>query len=167
MKHFFQTTSEEKMKAKRKKKLNEYETISTCNQIFGKFSDKITFNFRINSKNKNVLLKINPKDEDTRYNLAFAQRQLKKQQDQQKKNDKNKDKNKDQKDKEDKKDKGGEKDKKDQKDKDGKDKQEQPQMSKEQAEQMLNALKNREKKMQASRVKKGEPGQRKKIEKDW
>ncbi len=110
-------------------------------------------------------LKINPKDEDTRYNLAFAQRQLKKQQDKQKKNDKNKDK--DQKDKEDKKDKGGEKDKKDQKDKDGKGKQEQPQMSKEQAEQMLNALKNREKKMQASRVKKGEPGQRKKIEKDW
>ena len=37
-------------------------------------------------------LKLNPKDEDTRYNLAYAQRELKKQQDQQKKEDKKDDK---------------------------------------------------------------------------
>lgn len=110
-------------------------------------------------------LKLNSKDEDTRYNLAFAQRQLKKQQDQQKKNDKNKDK--DQKDKENKKDE--KKDKGDPKDNKEKDKQQQPQpqMSKEQAEQMLNALKNSERKMQAAQIKKGDPAERKKIEKDW
>lgn len=110
-------------------------------------------------------LKINPKDEDSRYNLAFAQRQLKKQQDQQKKNDKNKDKDKKDEDKkDDKKDKG---DPKDNKNKGDKEKQQQPQMSKEQAEQMLNALKNHEKKMQSSRVKKGDPAEKRKIDKDW
>ena len=110
-------------------------------------------------------LKLNPKDEDTRYNLAYAQRELKKQQDQQKKDDKKDDKkeNKD----EQKNDK--EKDKQDIKNPNDKDKQEapQPQMSKEQAEKMLNALKNDEKKIQALRKKKGEPGQKVKVEKDW
>lgn len=110
-------------------------------------------------------LKLNPKDEDTRYNLAFAQRQLKKQQDQQKKDDKKKDDKKDGDKKEDK----GEKDKEKINNKNDKEKQEaaQPKMSKEQAEQMLNALKNDEKKMQSLRKKKGEPGQKKKVEKDW
>lgn len=114
-------------------------------------------------------LKLNPKDEDTRYNLAYAQAQLKKQQQEQKNKDdkKNKDK-KDQNKKDDKKDQG-EKDKQDINNQNDKDKQEaqQPQMSKEQAEQMLNALKNSEKKMQALRKKKGEPGQKVKVEKDW
>ena len=108
-------------------------------------------------------LKLNPKDEDTRYNLAYAQRELKKQQDQQKKNDKDKkeDKKEEQKDKK-------EKDKEDIKNPNNKDQQApQPQMSKEQAEKMLNALKNDEKKMQALRKKKGEPGQKVKVEKDW
>jgi tetratricopeptide (TPR) repeat protein len=110
-------------------------------------------------------LKLNPKDEDTRYNLAYAQRELKKQQDQQKKNDKDK---KDGNKPEDKKDKA-EKDKKNINNPNDKDKQEaqQPQMSKEQAEKMLNALKNDEKKMQSLRKKKGEPGQKVKVEKDW
>jgi hypothetical protein len=114
-------------------------------------------------------LKLNPKDEDTRYNLAYAQRELKKQQDQQKKNDKDKKDDKKDGDKpEDKKDKG-EKDKKDINNPNDKDKQEaqQPQMSKEQAEKMLNALKNDEKKMQSLRKKKGDPGQKVKVEKDW
>ena len=106
-------------------------------------------------------LKLNPKDEDTRYNLAYAQRELKKQQDKQKKDDKKEDK-KDKKD--DKKDKGDPKDKKDQGEKD---KQQQPQMSKEQAEQMLKALQNHEKKMQSAKVKKGDPAEKRKIEKDW
>lgn len=103
-------------------------------------------------------LKLNSKDEDTRYNLAYAQRELKKQQDQQKKNDKDK--------KDDKKDGDKPKDKKNQGEKDKKE-EPQPQMSKEQAEKMLNALKNDEKKMQALRKKKGEPGQKIKVEKDW
>ncbi|HEV7232425.1 MAG TPA: tetratricopeptide repeat protein [Bacteroidia bacterium] len=68
-------------------------------------------------------LTLNPADDDTRYNLAYAQQMLKQQQNQDKKNNKdqkNKDKDKDKKD-QDKKDKN--KDKKDQdKDKDKKDK---------------------------------------------
>lgn len=114
-------------------------------------------------------LKLNPKDEDTRYNLAYAQKQLQKQ----KQNQKNKDDKKDQEKKdgqkpEDKKDKGQE-DKEKINNQNDKEKQEasQPQMSKEQAEQMLNALKNSEKKMQSLRKKKGEPGQKVKVEKDW
>ena len=67
-------------------------------------------------------LRNNPKDDETRYNLALAQKLLK---EQQKKNDKNKDKNKDKKDdKKDKKDKDKkdkDKDKKDDKNKDKKD----------------------------------------------
>lgn len=109
-------------------------------------------------------LRLNPKDEETRYNLAYAQRQLKKQQQQQNKNQDKKDK------KEDKKEENKqEKDKENINNQNDKDKQEaqQPQMSKEQAEQMLNALKNAEKKMQAERMKKGDPAQRKRIEKDW
>jgi Ca-activated chloride channel family protein len=105
-------------------------------------------------------LKLNPKDEDTRYNLAYAQKLLA----EQKKNQKDKDKDK----KDDKKDGDKPEDKKDKGEKD-KDKQEaqQPQMSKEQAEKMLNALKNDEKKMQSLRKKKGDPGPKVKVEKDW
>ena len=40
-------------------------------------------------------------------------------------------------------------------------------MSKEQAEKMLNALKNSEKKMQSLRKKKGDPSEKIKVEKDW
>jgi hypothetical protein len=40
-------------------------------------------------------------------------------------------------------------------------------MSKEQAEKMLNALKNDEKKMQSLRKKKGYPANKVKVEKDW
>lgn len=110
-------------------------------------------------------LRLNPKDEDTRYNLAFAQRELAKQQkDKKDKDDKeNKDKDKNEKKEQNK------KDKEDINNQNDKDKQEaqQPQMSKEQAEKMLNALKNDEKKKQAERKIKGEPGQRVKVEKDW
>ncbi len=110
-------------------------------------------------------LKLNPKDEDTRYNLAYAQKKLAEQQKNQNKNDKNKDK-KDDKKKDDKKD---DKDKEKANNQNDKDKQEaqQPQMSKEQAEKMLNALKNNEKNMQGLRKKKGDPSQKIKIEKDW
>ncbi len=132
-------------------------------------------------------LKLNPNASDTRYNLAYAQEKLKKQQqDQQKKNDKNQDKknqdkNKDQnkdkdKDKQDKKDQDKQKqdqnqkdnqDKKDQ-DKDKQDQRPQPQpskMSQKQAEQLLNALNNEEKKVQ-DKMKKGQ-GAKVKMEKDW
>lgn len=105
-------------------------------------------------------LRLKPNDEDTRYNLAYAQKQLQKQQQQQKKDDK---KNQEQNKNQDKK----EQDKKDQNKGEQEKQQQQQQMSKEQAEQMLKALQNNEKKIQALRKKKGDPANRVKIEKDW
>ncbi len=106
-------------------------------------------------------LKINPKDEDTRYNLAYALTQLKQQQQNQNKNDNKKDNKQDQKQKQ--------KDKEDVNNKNNKEENKgaQPQMNKEQAEQILNALKNAERKIQAARKKKDENGQVVKPEKDW
>lgn len=110
-------------------------------------------------------LKLNPKDEDTRYNLAYAQKKLAEQQKNQNKNDDKKDQDKKDQEKKDQE----KKEKEDINNKNDKDKQEaqQPQMSKEQAEKMLNALKNDEKKMQSLRKKKGDPANRVKVEKDW
>ncbi len=104
-------------------------------------------------------LKFNPKDEDTRYNLAYAKKKI---EEQKKKNDKDKDKkNKDKKDKD--------QQKKGDKEKDGEKKQEQKnQMSKEEAKRMLEALKNAEQKLQLQRKQKGDKDSEKKnIDKDW
>lgn len=122
----------------------------------------------------------NPKDEQTRYNLAYAQAKLKKQQDQNKNDknknkDKNKDKDKDKKDK-DKKDKDKkDKDKKDQDKKDtnkdqNKNQQPQdqkPQVSKEDAQRMLEALNNNEKQTQDKLKNKKLKGAPVKILKNW
>ena len=116
-------------------------------------------------------LRNNPTDLETKYNLQYAMNMKKKQQEQQKKNqDKNKDKNKDQ----DKKDQDKQDQKKDQnKDKQNKDQnkqQQQPQnkISKQDAEQMLQALENNEKKIQ-DKVKKIQAmkAESRKVEKDW
>ncbi|MGE0560503.1 MAG: tetratricopeptide repeat protein [Flavobacteriales bacterium] len=126
-------------------------------------------------------LKINPADNETRYNLAYAKKMLQQQQeqenkdkdkqddkkDQDKKDEQNKDKDKDKNDE--KKDQEN-KDKSDEK-KDGeKDEEQQPQpnqLSKQQAQQMLDALNNQEKKVQAKLKKKKENAQKLNIEKDW
>jgi Ca-activated chloride channel family protein len=80
-------------------------------------------------------LKFNPKDENTRYKLAYAKK---------KKNQKNKD------------------------NKDNKDKKEEPKMSKEEAQRMLEALKNAEQKLQELHKKKGDKKtESKNIDKDW
>jgi tetratricopeptide (TPR) repeat protein len=124
-------------------------------------------------------LRINPNDEDTRYNLAYALQKLKKQQQEQQKKDQDKDKDKDKnKDKNKNKDQDKDKDKdknkdqdkdqnKDQKKNNGQDQPEQQQMTKEQAEQLLNALNNDEKKVQEKLKKKNAKAQRVKVEKDW
>ena len=115
-------------------------------------------------------LKNNPNDNDTKYNLAYAQAMYKKEQ-QQKQQDKDKDKDKKDQDKkddqkkddkkdQDKKDKG--QDKKDQQSKEDKDKKDQQEkkeggqnkMSKEQAERILQALNNQEKDLQKKNMKK-------------
>ena len=96
-------------------------------------------------------LKYNPKDEDTRYNLAYALKNMPK----------------------DKKNGGGTKQKQQNKKEDSKndkDKKPQPQqnkMSKEQADQLLKALMNSEKKLQDKRKQKQEDGANQNIEKDW
>jgi Ca-activated chloride channel homolog len=131
----------------------------------------------------------NSKDEETRYNLAMAQKLLKDQQDKDNKDNKDKkddnkdDKNKDQKDKE-----GGDKDKKDEKDKDqdkGKDKEDEKgdpkkdkedpqnqkprpnQLSPEQMKQLLEAMNNEKNKTQKKLNAQKARGQKIKNEKDW
>ena len=122
----------------------------------------------------------NPKDDETRYNLAYAQEKLKQQQQQQNK-DKNKDKNKKDQDKKDQDKKDQNKDQnKDNKDQQNKDKQDQdkkdqkdgqqPQpdkLSKEDAERMLEALKNEEKNTQDKLKNKKAKGVKGRIVKDW
>lgn len=123
-------------------------------------------------------LKLNPKDDQSRYNLSYALSKLRQQQQQQQQN-KN-DKNKDNKDKKDQKQQQQDQKKQDEKnlqqkqqaenkDQQNKDKQQQqpkPKISKEDAERMLQALKNDEKNLQKKLAKKfdastGNP------EKDW
>ncbi|HEX8514909.1 MAG TPA: tetratricopeptide repeat protein [Bacteroidia bacterium] len=121
-------------------------------------------------------LKNNPKDEDTRYNLACAQQYLKQQQQQQQKDkDKDQDKKDDKKDKDKKDQEKKEQEKKDQEKKaqDKKDKKDQQKpeeqknkISKEDAQRLLDALQNDEKNLQ-EKAKKGQPGMKVKIEKDW
>jgi len=132
---------------------------------------------------KNALRK-NPNDNDTKYNLAYAQRMLKQQQQQQQ----NKDQEKDQKDQQDQDQKQKDQQQKDQQQKEQEKKEEQKQqnqqkeqqqeeqkqsqqqkgqMSKEDAERMLEALKNDELKTLNKVNKKQTKGERVKIEKDW
>lgn len=120
----------------------------------------------------------NPKDDQTRYNLAYAQEKLKQQQQQEKDNkDKNKDKKDQNKKDQDKKDQDKkDQEKKDQQDKDKQDQDkkdqqgQQPQadkLSKEDAERMLEALKNEEKNTQDKLKNKKAKGVKKRIVKDW
>lgn len=120
-------------------------------------------------------LRSNPKDLETKYNLLYAMNMKKKQQDQKKKDDKNKDKNKDKdkdKDKDKNKDQKKDQDKKNQdqqnKDQNKQQQQQQNKISKQDAEQMLQALENNEKKIQ-DKVKKVQAlkAESKKVDKDW
>nr|WP_321331521.1 tetratricopeptide repeat protein [uncultured Bacteroides sp.] len=114
-------------------------------------------------------LRNNSKDNETRYNLALAQKLLKDQQQKQ-----NKDKNKKDKDEKNQKDKDKNKDDQNkQNKKDSKDKQEPPKsqkqdnkMSKENAEQLLNSVMQDEKSVQ-DKVKKQQIMQGGRLEKDW
>ena len=99
-------------------------------------------------------LRNNPKDDETRYNLALAQKLLK---DQQQNQDQNQDKNKNQQ----------EQDKKDQQNQNQQQQQQnKDEMSKENAQQLLNAVMQDEKNVQ-DKVKKQLQIQGKKLDKDW
>jgi tetratricopeptide (TPR) repeat protein len=127
-------------------------------------------------------LRANPQDADAKYNLSYAEQMLKKQEqenkdkkdkeDKDKKDDKDKDQKKDQDKKDDQnKDNKENKDNQDKDNKDNKDQEkQQPQsqpskLSQKQAEQLLNALKEEEKKLQ-DKMKK-EKGVPVKMGKDW
>ena len=107
-------------------------------------------------------LRNNPKDDETRYNLALAQKLLK---DQQQNQDQNQDKNQDQK-----KDQNKNQQEQDKKDQQNQNQQQQQQnkdeMSKENAQQLLNAVMQDEKNVQ-DKVKKQLQIQGKKLDKDW
>ncbi|MDO4181124.1 MAG: tetratricopeptide repeat protein [Bacteroidales bacterium] len=114
-------------------------------------------------------LRNNPKDDETRYNLALAQKLLKDQQQNQNQNQNQQDQKQDQKD-DNKQDQN-----KDQQDQDKKDQQQQNQqqqqqnkdeMSKENAQQLLNAVMQDEKNVQ-DKVKKQLQIRGKKLDKDW
>ncbi len=126
-------------------------------------------------------LKLNPNDQDSKYNLSYALEKMKQQQQQQDKNDKNKDKDKDKQDQKDKQNKDQDKQKQDQQkqDQQKQDQQKQDQekqqkqqqqgqekkMAKADAERILDVLKNSEKDVQKKlRVR---PAVRSKTEKDW
>lgn len=107
-------------------------------------------------------LRLNPADEDTRYNLSYAMKKLvQQQQQQQQKQDNKKD------DKQDKKDQQQQNQPQDQQDQPQDKQQQKPQISKQDAERMLQALKNDEQKtIDKVKKQKAKPVQVQ-IEKDW
>lgn len=110
-----------------------------------------------------MALRNNPKDDETRYNLALAQKMLKDQQ-QNKNQDQNKDKNQQQDKKEQEQQKKNEQNKEQQQP--PKPEKKDNQMSKENAEQLLNSVMQDEKDVQ-DKVKKQQVIQGRRLEKDW
>ena len=111
-------------------------------------------------------LRNNPTDNETRYNLALCQRQLKNQ-----KNDKNQKNNNDNKDKDKKNNEKNNQDKQKQNDKNKDNKQQQKQqddqMSKENAEQLLQAALQEEKNTQQKMKKQQAMPQKRRLQKNW
>lgn len=132
---------------------------------------------------KNALRK-NPNDMDTKYNLVYAQKKLDEQQQQNQNQDQNKDKNKDQqnqdknkdqqdKENEDKQDQNQDKNQQNKEDQNKDQKQDQqqqqqkPEISKEDAERILQALANDEKKTQQKVKEQKAAAAKVKVEKEW
>ena len=116
-------------------------------------------------------LRNNPKDDETRYNLALAQKMLKDQQQNQQNQDQNQDQNKDEQEKK----QDQQKDQNKQSDQEKDDQQQQPpkpekkdnEMSKENAEQLLNSVMQDEKDTQDKVKKQQQVIQGGRLEKDW
>ena len=160
------------MQQKAKEAMEQYESVSKIEKDKEKLA-QIYHNMGVILQSSKQLpqcieaykesLRNNPKDDETRYNLALAQKQLKDQQ----QNQQNQDQQQQQEQKEDKQDQN-----KDQQEQ-NQDQQQQPQqqqnkneMSKENAQQLLNAIMQDEKNVQ-DKVKKQIQIQGKKLEKDW
>ena len=112
-------------------------------------------------------LRLNSNDDDTRYNLAYAQKMKQQQEQQQNKNqdkEQNKNQDKEQDREQDKEERQNQQEQNNDKDKNP---QEKDEMSKEDAEKMLEALLQKEKELQEKLQKKKVKGQKIKILKDW
>lgn len=164
------------------KQMKFEESAEKFKEIADKSSDKIDKSRALHNMGNSLLmnnkldesidaykqaLRNNPDDLETKYNLLYAMNRKKKQ-DEQEKKDKDQNKDKDQK-KDDKKDQKKDQDnKKDQQKQDQQQDQQQNKISKQSAEQMLQALENNEKKTQ-EKVKKIQAlkAKSKRVEKDW
>ena len=114
-------------------------------------------------------LRINPKDEDTRHNLALSKKQKQEQEENKEKKDENKDEQKEDNKEEEKENKEQEKNQENQEQKEEKtpEEEKQEEMSKEDAEKMLEAIQQQEKELQEELQKKKVKGKRVKVLKDW
>ena len=108
-------------------------------------------------------LRLNSNDDDTRYNLAYAQK-MKQQQEQQQNKNQDKEQDREQDREQDKEERQNQQEQNNDKDKNP---QEKDEMSKEDAEKMLEALLQKEKELQEKLQKKKVKGQKIKILKDW
>lgn len=110
-------------------------------------------------------LRNNPTDDETRYNLELCKRQQQQQQNQQNQQNKDNKDNKDKKDQKDRQDQQKQQDKKEQKQ--DQQQQQKQQMSRENAEQMLNAAIQEEKQTQERMKKAQQQPNRRRLEKNW
>ena len=163
------------MQQKAKEAMEQYEAASRIEKDKNKLA-QIYHNMGVILQSSKLLpqcieaykqaLRNNPKDDETRYNLALAQKQLKDQQQQNQNQDKDQKQDQKQDDKQQNKDQQDQ-DKKDQQQNNQQQQQQnQNQMSKENAEQLLKAAMQDEKNVQ-DKVKKAVQVQGRKLEKDW
>lgn len=163
------------MQQKAKEAMEQYESVSKIEKDKNKLA-QIYHNMGVMLQSAKQLpqcieaykesLRNNPKDDETRYNLALAQKQLKDQQQNQQNQDQQQQQQ--QKQEEEKQDQNKDQQEQDQKDQQQNQQQQQNknEMSKENAQQLLNAVMQDEKNVQ-DKVKKQIQIQGKKLEKDW
>ena len=165
------------MQQKAKEAMEQYESVSKIEKDKNKLA-QIYHNMGVMLQSAKQLpqcieaykesLRNNPKDNETRYNLALAQKQLKDQQQNQQNQDQQQQQQ--QKQEEEKQDQNKDQQEQEQKDQQQQNQQQQQQnkneMSKENAQQLLNAVMQDEKNVQ-DKVKKQLQIQGKKLEKDW
>ena len=165
------------MQQKAKEAMEQYESVSKIEKDKNKLA-QIYHNMGVMLQSAKQLpqcieaykesLRNNPKDDETRYNLALAQKQLKDQQQNQQNQDQQQQQQ--QKQEEEKQDQNKDQQEQEQKDQQQQNQQQQQQnkneMSKENAQQLLNAVMQDEKNVQ-DKVKKQIQIQGKKLEKDW
>ncbi len=167
------------MQQKAKEAMEQYESVSKIEKDKNKLA-QIYHNMGVMLQSAKQLpqcieaykesLRNNPKDDETRYNLALAQKQLKdQQQNQQNQDQQQQQQQQQQKQEEEKQDPNKDQQEQDQKDQQQNQQQQQQnknEMSKENAQQLLNAVMQDEKNVQ-DKVKKQIQIQGKKLEKDW